>query len=328
MMSPIVMLLLALVVGSWGYQPSRFPVDSRSGIETSKNSPQPSSFDRRSFLQTLGIGGVALYVPTFAAAAASEEGVSCLQDLPPKPPNSIRLYLCRHGQTENNRLGIVQGSRVNPPLNDNGVLMAQRLGMALDSVPLDKMYHSPLLRAKQTAQTATSQMRSPPPSFRSLENLKEFDFGPSREGKPAGKQPGKVKIYSQWSAGFIDERPPGGGETCREMLQRSADFLSTVVADSANNGHVAAVSHSAYIRILLAMVQGDVPLATAMMTQQDNANINVLDIDTTSASTRNAKSILVGGPFSQAPQDFSLSLPQSRVVRVNEHRHLEGVRTA
>ena len=59
----------------------------------------------------------------------------CLLDLPPVSPDSVRVYLCRHGQTENNRLGLMQGSRIDPTLNDTGIRMARRIGAALSYLP-------------------------------------------------------------------------------------------------------------------------------------------------------------------------------------------------
>mmetsp|Transcript_16418 Transcript_16418/g.37999 ORF Transcript_16418/g.37999 Transcript_16418/m.37999 type:complete len:222 (-) Transcript_16418:495-1160(-) len=61
----------------------------------------------------------------------TEVDLDCLKDLPPIPNDCIRIFLCRHGQTENNRLRIVQGARVDPPLNINGNAQATNLGFAL-----------------------------------------------------------------------------------------------------------------------------------------------------------------------------------------------------
>lgn len=41
-----------------------------------------------------------------------QPNLHCLSDLPPILPYSVRLYLCRHGQTEYNRLKLIQGSRI------------------------------------------------------------------------------------------------------------------------------------------------------------------------------------------------------------------------
>ena len=280
---------------------------------------------RRAVLQSLGgVAGVLLNNPAQALEQTSIE--DCLLDLPPKPPNTVRLYLCRHGQTENNRLHIVQGSRVDPPLNENGIIMAERLGLALRQIqPMSQIYHSPLLRAKQTAQVAASKLTTPP-QVQVLEALAEMDFGPLADGFKEPR-PNSVQIYSQWSAGYIDERPPGG-ESCREVLERCSSALSTLATTAPNNGHVVAVAHSAYLRMMLALVQDDLPLAKVVAQSQANANVNVLDIDVKATMTRNAKSSLFGGPFlSQAPKDFSLIIPKTNVVRINEIRHLEGVRT-
>eukprot|EP00751_Fragilariopsis_kerguelensis_P013423 CAMPEP_0170768472 /NCGR_PEP_ID=MMETSP0733-20121128/6421_1 /TAXON_ID=186038 /ORGANISM="Fragilariopsis kerguelensis, Strain L26-C5" /LENGTH=267 /DNA_ID=CAMNT_0011109921 /DNA_START=128 /DNA_END=927 /DNA_ORIENTATION=- len=108
----------------------------------------------------------------------------CLQDLPPISSNSIRLYLCRHGQTtENNRLRIAQGSRVDPPINNNGIKQGTNLGVALSFVPAPKpelFFSSSLRRAQMTAHLAAEGQRPSrerPRSPRQLSVLAEVDFG-------------------------------------------------------------------------------------------------------------------------------------------------------
>jgi broad specificity phosphatase PhoE len=287
--------------------------------------------NRRILLQNVGVitGGIWLNNP---AEALDHSFTNFLSDLPQKSPNSVRLYLCRHGQTENNRLHITQGSRLNPPLNQNGILMAERLGQALSQAqqPLSLIYHSPLLRAKQTAQLAALQF-SHPPRIQLLQELAEMDFGPAAEGQKEPRLNG-LEIYRQWSAGYIDERPPDG-ESCREVFERCSSVLHAITKASfskdGSGGYVAAVAHSAFIRMFLALVQGNLPLATAVATQnQANANINVLDVDMSATVERNAKSILFGGMLaSQAPNDFALVIPKTNVLRTNEIRHLKGVPT-
>lgn len=299
--------------------------------------PQPTDDrTRRALLQTCG--GIASSTLWNNPVQALDQSITdCLLDLPPKPPGVVRLYLCRHGQTENNRLLIVQGSRVDPPLNTNGVLMAERLGAALyrnQQQPLTRIYHSPLLRAQQTGQIAASQFSQHAPKTQLLSELSEIDFGPAAEGQKEPR-PHALEMYEQWSMGHIDERPPAG-ESCRDVLERCSSALSAMVMPFRNGGkntgrggggHIAAVTHSAYLRMLLALAQGTVPLAIAVATQrQANANINVLDIDITATVMRDAQSGLFGGSLlSQAPDDFSLVIPRTTIMRVNEVRHLEGL---
>jgi len=91
-----------------------------------------------------------------------KDELKCLLDLPPvKDGNIVRIFLCRHGQTEYNRLGLVQGARIDPTLNENGRLMANRLGIALSMLQHQNygtpkiVLHSSLQRAKETAQIAS-----------------------------------------------------------------------------------------------------------------------------------------------------------------------------
>ena len=96
-------------------------------------------------------------------------------------------------------------------------------------------------------------------------------------------------------------------------------------AAKGSGGSVAAVTHSRYIRMLLAVVL-DESLAESIASQQANCCINVLDMKA-DGSHREAgpKSPLVGGPLSFAPEDFSLLVPAGNAIRVNECRHLQDL---
>ncbi|CAM9890775.1 unnamed protein product, partial [Heterosigma akashiwo] len=74
-------------------------------------------------LLTLPAGALAEEVAPISCAEAASISVPALkQRLPPAPSGggAVRLVLCRHGQTELNRLGKVQGRAQDPPLNDTG----------------------------------------------------------------------------------------------------------------------------------------------------------------------------------------------------------------
>lgn len=92
---------------------------------------------RRSFLETVSLTGIAAVTTQSAQAFEvdpdrdiSGGNFDCLLDLPPITPGCVRLYLCRHGQTENNRLRKMQGARVDPEINKNGYEQAERLGIS------------------------------------------------------------------------------------------------------------------------------------------------------------------------------------------------------
>ena len=154
----------------------------------------------------------------------TEVDLDCLKDLPPIEGDYIRLYLCRHGQTENNRLRIVQGARVDPPVNINGEAQATNLGLALgraDPKP-ELFFSSSLLRAKMTAEIAANA-NLPASSIgrvkpKQLSSLAEIDFGPVADGQPiSAVQDKMMKAYTEWAMGNVDFRPEGGGDNGREV---------------------------------------------------------------------------------------------------------------
>src|ERR1700710_2370135 len=62
------------------------------------------------------------------------------------------LYIVRHGQTDLNKQGIVQGRGRDTDLNDEGRKQANLFYQAYKSVPFDKIYISELKRTQQSIQ--------------------------------------------------------------------------------------------------------------------------------------------------------------------------------
>lgn len=164
--------------------------------------------------------------PAFSDAVI-EQDVDCsnaLTDLPPVPTDYCRLFFCRHGQTENNRLRLVQGSRVNIDINELGYQQGRRAGLALAQASPSSpslIYYSPLRRAKETAEEANREgklLSSNDNNFRELNTLMEVDFGPLAEGQLVKEaKPGMMATYARWSIGSVDYRPDGGGDSARDV---------------------------------------------------------------------------------------------------------------
>jgi len=62
----------------------------------------------------------------------------------------MRICIVRHGETDWNKLGKLQG-REDIPLNETGVRQAERCGLALRKGKWGAVFSSPLSRARQTA---------------------------------------------------------------------------------------------------------------------------------------------------------------------------------
>jgi broad specificity phosphatase PhoE len=93
----------------------------------------------------------------------------------------------------------------------------------------------------------------------------------------------------------------------------------------ASNGCIAAVTHSAFLRILIGMLL-DESLVESASRKIVNGGVTVIDIPK-DLKTRplGSKPKLLGGLLSQVPIDFELEIPICKVVRVNEARHLPEV---
>lgn len=283
-----------------------------------------ASKTRRRLLEYLTTAASFRALPS--SASFDEPNMDCLLDLPPVSEDCVRVYLCRHGQTENNRLHLFQGTRVNAPINERGRAEANRLGMAfgrLGGTCPRVMTHSYLARTKETAQVASMAMGK---RIRlvSLASLRSIDYGPNAGGREASEmRAGMTKVYEAWTDGYIDTRPDGGGDSCREVLKRAASALRTLalVADS-NGGSVMAVSHSTYLRMLLAIVL-EMPLEDAATLVQKNGCINVIDFSRREAfRTLGSNSRMF---LKTAPADFKLHVPKGKVIRINETRHLQDI---
>ncbi|GAA4154840.1 phosphatase PhoE [Gryllotalpicola daejeonensis] len=85
-----------------------------------------------------------------------------------------RISLVRHGQTDWNRDGRIQG-RSDIPLNDTGREQAHETGRALRVRRFDGVYASPLVRAFETAEIIAGELGMPEPV--AVPGLEERSYG-------------------------------------------------------------------------------------------------------------------------------------------------------
>jgi probable phosphoglycerate mutase len=112
-----------------------------------------------------------------------------------------KLYLIRHGETEPNRQHIIQGSGLDAPLNETGMLQAADFFMAYRHINFDAVYTSALIR---TWQSVDGFLKKGIPHV-PVKNLNEISWG-VKDGTRI--DPSEQKIYnamlSDWKAGLLD----------------------------------------------------------------------------------------------------------------------------
>ena len=157
-----------------------------------------------------------------------------------------KLYIIRHGETEYNRKGMVQGSGINAPLNDTGEKQAEAFYEAYKNITFDKIYTSSLIRTQQTVQRFIDQGI---PS-EALADLREISWG-RQEGKAFTPETSTEyqRVCQRWTAGELETKIDGG-ENPIEVSERLARGFEYIVSQPEEETVLVCV-HGRVIRILM-----------------------------------------------------------------------------
>lgn len=185
--------------------------------------------------------------------------------------SSTTLYLVRHGETEYNRRGIMQGGGIDSTLNSTGREQARALARRLASANIDALYASTLRRAAQTADILASGHE--PLSRTYLRDLSEMDWGIFEGDAPSPTREASVDaLKSAWRDGRYD-RGPEGGESIRDVQARAERALRHILAREAGRTALI-VTHGRYLRVLLATLLDDYGLEHMSELNHSNTCVN------------------------------------------------------
>jgi broad specificity phosphatase PhoE len=149
------------------------------------------------------------------------------------------IYFLRHGQTDYNAAGRIQGV-VDIPLNAHGRAQALRNGGVLNEVISDKprldFIASPLLRARQTMEIVRGAMGLPPLVYRTDPRLKEIDFG-DWGGMTMSEIAGRDPVHHARRQADAWNVAPPNGECFREKCARVMEWLGEVSRDTVIVAH-------------------------------------------------------------------------------------------
>jgi len=144
----------------------------------------------------------------------------------------MKLILTRHGETEENNNGIIQG-HLPGHLSKKGVEQAKKVALRLKDANIDFMYSSDLVRAANTAKEIAQHHQDVPLEF--VEDLRERFLGGWQ-----GKSRKELGLGSNTNLmGFI----PEDGETSEELFNRASNFLDKILSEH-HDQSVLLVAHS------------------------------------------------------------------------------------
>lgn len=187
------------------------------------------------------------------------------------------LYLARHGETEYNRLRIMQGRQINASLNEAGRDQARYLADRFTDTPLNAIYASTLVRAIQTAGTVAEKQPAPL-SVRCLPEFDEMSWG-RYEGMPPSLELEDMlhRAFGWWEAGDFASRVEGG-ESILDVQQRAMSGLQSLLKRH-DGQRILLVAHGRLIRVLLASILPGYGLGRMNEIGHANTSVNEIVFD-------------------------------------------------
>ena len=161
------------------------------------------------------------------------------------------LYIVRHGQTELNRLGIVQGRGRDTDLNDEGKQQAYLFYNDYKDVPFDKIYISALRRTQQSIQPFID-LDIP---YEKLPGLDELAWG-IYEGQPStpATKAAFLQLLRDWMEGKLDSKFEDG-ESPNEVKVRQQEALDVIMSHPEEK-NVLICMHGRAMRLFLCILLG------------------------------------------------------------------------
>lgn len=184
----------------------------------------------------------------------------------------MRILLARHGETPWNAEGRYQG-QIDIPLSPLGQAQAAALGARLQDMPISRAVASPLSRAQATARAALGTARQA--MLGTDADLQEIAHG-EWEGLLASeihdKDPARLQAWRE----APDTVMMPGGESLRQVLERSWRGLARAAEGLGEEDTLLVVAHDAVNRVILCKVLG-LPLARLWSFRQAPTTLNLLE---------------------------------------------------
>ncbi|MCH5586352.1 histidine phosphatase family protein [Shimazuella sp. AN120528] len=162
------------------------------------------------------------------------------------------IYIVRHGQTEWNLEGRLQG-RLDSPLTDAGVEQAKQLAQRLQNISFHSIYSSSSNRAFSTALHLKKDREI---EVNKSDHLMEMDFATWEGRKWSEIQdlfPEELLLMNEHPERF--EAKETKGETFYDIQRRLASFIDKILKQHAGQ-NILLVSHSITIKVLINYLRG------------------------------------------------------------------------
>lgn len=166
----------------------------------------------------------------------------------------MKIYLIRHGETDQNKCKCLQG-RSDIELNEYGRELARKTAEGLKDIPFDIIFTSPLKRARETAEIIRGKREIP---IVLEERIQEISFG-EYEGLCYGKENYSIpdKNFMNFFNKPQDYKTPPGGESLEEVITRMGEFLQEILQKEVyKDKNILLSTHGCALKACLANING------------------------------------------------------------------------
>ena len=189
----------------------------------------------------------------------------------------MKLYFVRHGRTEWNEEGRIQGANGDSPLLESSIQQLEALGQHLSQTYFDAAYSSDLPRAVHTAQSLLKQNQHPI-TLQEAPALREWRLG-RLEGRKIKElkalYPEEMRAFrhnlSQFHHNLFD------AESLSDTTKRTCDFVKSLKGKELDT--VLIVGHGANLTASIRTLLGYKPEELRKNGGLDNASVTILTTD-------------------------------------------------
>jgi len=184
-----------------------------------------------------------------------------------------KLYIIRHGETDFNKMNIVQGNGVDTDLNETGLNQGFLFYNKYKTIRFDKIYVSGLKRTQQTIQHFINDGIP----YEKLHELNEISWG-EYEGKAQDFKEREFYQYAvnAWNSGNYDIAV-ANGETPNELQERQKKALEFILKNT-HERTVLVCMHGRALKSFICLLL-NVPLLNMDKYQHQNTCLYQLDFD-------------------------------------------------
>ena len=181
----------------------------------------------------------------------------------------MEVIIARHGQSEENHLGIIQG-RLPGKLSEIGISQVEKLGEKLSRKKIDVIYCSPINRCVETYNLIKKYIDPSVPVFIS-ELIQERDFG-----EFSGKNINEVDFNKINDDNEINKNL--GIEQLNQVYSRTKNFWEDIKTKHYNQS-ILVIGHSISLRMLIANILDKDYSEVLENFRIKNASISIFEIN-------------------------------------------------